>query len=386
MTVPPRIVTLVVDDPRGALPAIEVESPWWMESGPLVEAARLAFGVEITVVRLLAGDAFPGGPVTYLVEVPDIDPALLAPWSGELSADPFRAAYATPGGIASLTDWVDREFAALDLTRAGSVEQVRTWNLSCLLRYRTTDQRVFWLKAVPDFFAHEPAVLRALGGADSTLVPELVATTRGATLMSEVGGGDGYTIDPDRHFDAVTRFDRARRLVDVDALTSVPRFGPTQMATELASIAERHRSELTADEYRRLTALVDELADRWSAADATDTLVHGDLHGGNIRLAVAGSGSADTIIDWGDASVSHPLFDLAVLDSYTPEWGSSATDRWLELLDLDRSAWDAFRPLAAIRLAIVYRRFCDGIEASEQIYHRHDIAPAIRTGLEFFGE
>lgn len=386
MTVPPRIVTLVVDDPRGALSTIEVESPWWMESGPLVEAARLAFGVEITVVRLLTGDVFPGGPVTYLVEAPDIDPALLSPWSGELSADPLRAVYASPGAIASLTDWVDREFAALDLTRAESVEQVRTWNLSCLLRYRTTDHRVFWLKAVPDFFAHEPDVMQALAAVDPTLVPELVATTRWATLMHEVGDGDGYIIGPDGHFDAVARFDRARRLLDLDALTAVPRFGPAQMATELASVAERHRSELTADEYRRLTVLVDEVADRWSAARATDTLVHGDLHGGNIRLAVPGSGGADTIIDWGDASVSHPLFDLAVLDSYTPEWGSDATDRWLELLDFDQAAWSAFRPLAAIRLAIVYRRFCDGIEASEQIYHRHDIAPALRTGLEFFRE
>lgn len=386
MTVPPRIVTLVVDDPRGALPTIEVESPWWMESGPLVEAARLAFGVEITVVRLLGGDAFPGGPVTYLVEAPEVAPDVLIPWPDELADDDRRASYATPGAIASLTDWVDEEFASLGLARVGSVGQVRTWNLSCLLRYQTDDQGVFWLKAVPEFFGHEPDVMRALSTVDPTLVPELVATRHGTTLMREVGDSDGYDITPDRHLQAVERFDRARRRLDLGALRSIPRFGPEQMTSELASIAERHRSELTADEHRRLLSLVDEVDDRWAVGSAGDTLVHGDLHGGNIRLAAKASGQADTIIDWGDASVSHPLFDLAVLDSYTPEWGSEVTDRWLDLLDLDRQAWTAFRPLAAIRLAIVYRRFCDSIEASEQIYHRDDIAPAIRTGLSFFGE
>lgn len=385
MTVPPRIVTFVVDEPRGALPAIEVESPWWMESGPLVEAARLAFGAEITVVRLLSGDTFPGGPVSYLVEAPTIAPALLAPWPGQLPGDERRAPYAAVGGLTALTLWADGELAARGLRRRGSVEQVRTWNLSCLLRVRTGDGGVLWLKAVPDFFAHEPDVMRALAAVDPTLVPELVATRPGATLMHEVGQKDGYEVGSDRHFAAVERFDVARRQLDLASLDTVPRFGPEQMVAELAAVAERHEDELTADERTKLASLIDQVPERWDAAGETATLVHGDLHGGNLRLAHDSEGG-DAIIDWGDASISHPLFDLAVLDSYTPEWGSEATDRWLDLLDFDRTAWHAFRPLAAIRLAIVYRRFCDGIEASEQIYHRHDIAPALRTGLQLFRE
>lgn len=383
MTAPPRIVTLVVDDPRGVLPAIEVESPWWMESGPLVEAARIAFGVEVTILRLLEGREFPGGPVTYLVEAPGIDPTLLEPWAFEVVNDELRASYARPGGMAALISWADAELDEQGLTRKGPVEQVRTWNLSCLLRMQTTDDTVLWLKAVPDFFAHEPAVMRALADVDSTLVPGIVATKPGATLMHEVGERDGYEVGPDRHFDAVQRFHAARRRVDMADLLTVPRFGPQQMADELAALAERHGDELKPDERAKLSGLASQVKDRWATASAPETLVHGDLHGGNLRLA---SDRSDTIIDWGDASISHPLFDLAVLDSYTPQWGSEATTRWLDVLEVDRAGWAAFRPLAAIRLAIVYRRFCDGIEASEQIYHRHDIVPAIRVGLSFFDE
>lgn len=383
MTLRPRIVTLIVDDPRGALPVIEVASPWWMESGPLVEAARLAFGVEVTVVRLLEGETFPGGPVTYLVECADVDPALLEPWADELVDDRHRAPYARPGGVAELTDWADAALADVGRQRSGPIEQVRTWNLSCLLRVSTTDGGAYWLKAVPDFFAHEPEVLTALAGADPSLIPELIATRRGASLMKQVGDRDGYEVGPDRHFEAVKRFHAASGRVDLDDLGSVPRFGPNDMVGALTSIAQRHNEELAVDELDKLAALIDEIPDRWNASGAREALVHGDLHGGNLRLATNGD---DALIDWGDASVSHPLFDLAVLDSYTPDWPSSATDRWLDLLGFERAAWSAFRPLAALRLAVVYQRFCDSIEQSEQVYHRHDIVPAVRNGLGFFAE
>jgi len=387
MAPPPRIVTLVVDDPRGALPALEVESPWWMESGPLVEAARLAFGIEVVVVRLLEGGAFPGGPVTYLVEAPGADPTLLSPWHGELVDDVRRASYAHVGGIGALTDWADEALGEAGLTREGPVEQVRTWNLSCLLRLRVTDDRVLWLKAVPGFFAHESEVMRSLAEVDATLVPELVATRRGVTLMREVGDRDGYEVRPDRHFEAVQRFDSARRRLDLADLTTVPRFGTEHMTNGLEEVARHHGAELTPDERAKLAVLADEVADRWSVAGVEDTLVHGDLHGGNLRLSDhSQTVHRDAIIDWGDASISHPLFDLAVLDNYTPDWNPSATTRWLELLGCSSGAWDAFRPLAAVRLAIIYQRFCDGIEVSEQIYHRDDIVPAIRTGLGFYVE
>ncbi len=384
MAPPPRIATLVVDDPRGVLPAIEIDSPWWMESSPIVDAARRAFGIDVSIVRLLEGASFPGGQVTYLVETQDIDPSLLSCWPHPLPGDERRPAYARVGGIESLVDWIDHALGDASAERTAAVEQVRTWNLSCLLRVSSTLGEL-WLKAVPHFLDHEAAVISALASVDSALVPDVIAARPGAILMGTAIGEDGYGVGPDVHFDAVRRLHQASIQLDLDALTSVPRIGVEHVQHGLTDLFERHGGDLSDEERKQLQRLIAESGDRWHSAGPTDAaLVHGDLHGGNLRIAPAPTRFEPTpsrIIDWGDASISHPLFDLAVLDSYSPEWPPTATDRWLELLGVGRAEWAAFRPLAATRLAITYRAFCDQIETAEQIYHRNDIVPAIRRGL-----
>ena len=73
---PPRQVTLLLCDREGrrlgALPPFEVEVPWWPEAEPVVAGARARFGIEVTVLRLVASpvsERAAGGPVTYLAEV-----------------------------------------------------------------------------------------------------------------------------------------------------------------------------------------------------------------------------------------------------------------------------------------------------------------------------
>ena len=54
-------------------------------------------------------------------------------------------------------------------------------------------------------------------------------------------------------------------------------------------------------------------------------------------------------------------------------------DAWNERLAGERPAmdvhgsWQALEPVAKLRMAWVYQRFLDNIEASEQIYHRDDV-------------
>jgi hypothetical protein len=38
-------------------------------------------------------------------------------------------------------------------------------------------------------------------------------------------------------------------------------------------------------------------------------------------------------------------------------------------------------PLAALRQALIYRTFLDGIEASEQVYHRADVPAWLRRAI-----
>ncbi len=184
----PREVTVVIDAPRGALPAFILASPWWQEAEPVVTEVRERFGLEIVVLRLLDGDVPFETPVTYLAELIRGDVGdLLAPWEKPLTDDPLRLPYAHPGGPDADLAW-----AAGHVTITGPPVQIRTWNLSSIWKIPTDDGLV-WLKHVPAFFAHESAMLRALG--NDARVPRLIAGEPGRMLLADVPGHDCYEAD-----------------------------------------------------------------------------------------------------------------------------------------------------------------------------------------------
>ena len=112
---PDRIVTLVLVDAKrtvlGALGPFPVDTPWWMDVGPVVEQARRRHGVSVVVLRLLTTErAMPhGGEVTYLAEVDRASaPSRLAAYEGGLLDDPNRVAYAEVGGPHADIAWAER--------------------------------------------------------------------------------------------------------------------------------------------------------------------------------------------------------------------------------------------------------------------------------------
>src|SRR5690349_15372425 len=177
---PTRTATIVLDRPRGALPPVEVGTPWWPDVEPVVAAVRERFGVAVIVLRLLHGSGY---DVTYLAELTGGDPSpWLVPWAGALTEDAKRLPYARPGGPAADLAWAS---GVVPLT--GPPVQVKTWNLSSIWRLPTADGPV-WLKHVPPFFAHEPLVIAALG--PGAPVPPLVAGERARSLLADVPGYD----------------------------------------------------------------------------------------------------------------------------------------------------------------------------------------------------
>lgn len=374
---PARVVTLVVDEPRGALPPLEVTVPWWQELAPVICEAEAAFGVVVTVVRLLeAVGPFPGGPVTYLVEAPDIDPALLSPTPIGVVADPKRAHYAEVGGPTQLLDWSMRALEDASIEVTGRPAQIRSWNLSALWAIPTSSGRV-WLKAVPRFLEHEFAVLENLQA--TGLVPGLIAGRPGRVLLRDVGGVDAYGLGGDAMRGAVDILLSLQDAADIDSLGSVPRIDAAAFADPLDQLATRSAPSLGADDRARLNVLRDELTDRFrTVASCGEVLVHGDFHGGNLRLR---PGGPSTVLDWGDSFVGCPLFDVFALESYRVDGADAIRRHWLERLGVTDEQWAAFRPVAAISLPIVYQRFCDNIERAELVYHQADIMPALEASL-----
>jgi len=377
----PRTVTLALLDEEGALlgalPAFDVEVPWWQETATVVAAAQERFGIEVAILRLLQAPAeFPGGEVTYLAQTadhPDTEAIDV-----DLSEHPNRPDYAKPGGPHRSLDWAAEQLRELELGPIGTATQMRTWNLSAIWRLEAAAGTV-WLKQVPSFFAHEPIVLRWLTAEGFGLTTPIQLATDGLRmLLADLPGDDLYTaglgvrasIAAAHHHVQLEAAAQATRLIGL----GVPDLrGP--LLTEIVTRV----SEWYAQGDVALADLVAGLPDRWAAIDACglpDTLVHGDLHPGNAR----GDETHQVVLDWGDSFVGHPGFDILRLTERVAEHDAAA------LIDAWAARWqDAFpgcdpikaiqllRPVAALRNAACYARFLARIEPSEHPYHAGDV-------------
>lgn len=381
---PGRTVTLVVvtSDGRvlGAMEPFEVATPWWVDVAPIVERVP-----GIAVLRMLEVDPaagyMMGGAVTYLVEPlagaaggGARDLGSLREWGGTLSADPLRMPWASPGGPAA-----DLEWAGSQVEITGAPLQHRTWNLSAIWTLPTSDGQV-WMKCVPPFYRHEPAVLSLLS---DQRVPRLVATDAHRMLLADLPGEDGYAASL-----------QTRRLL-IDLLIDLQRSTIDRItALEAAGVPDRRWPALSAaaeavvvrraPDDRVLRELLDGAAERIAAIDECGlpyVLVHGDAHSGNARV---GAGAGRGIwFDWGDCRIGHPLLDVAVLTRAGTEHADDLIAHWLDgwekaLPGSDpHRAWELVRPIAALGDAVVYQGFLDSIEASERPYHVNDVLPCL---------
>jgi len=387
-----RTVTLVLLDatgaPLGALPPLDVTLPWWQQVDDVVPAVRARDGLDVQVLRLLHGDrpAPPGGHVTYLAQVSGPAQVGLLPAEVDLSPQPNRAAYAEPGGPAASIRWAVSALEALGSPGA-TVIQNRTWNLSAIWRLDVAGAPVAWLKQVPRFFQHEAAVLGLISGVTPGLVPPLLAAGEaGRMLLAHVPGEDGYGAGAavcariaDEFHPVQVAF--AGRVDDLLA-TGMP---DARLAVEpFARVAKPY-----FDTIDGLRVLIDDLPRRFdeiAACGMPDTIVHGDLHPGNTRVAGAGT---VVIMDWGDATVGHPARDILRLTEHLPaaeaeELTAAWALRWrVDVPGCDPlRAVELFRPVTELRASMVYADFLANIEPAEHPYHADDVPDHLAAAVE----
>ena len=381
---PPRIATLVLmgADGRllGALPPLEVDTPWWNHVEPLVQAVQARYGLGITVLRLLDAERPhpPGGAVSYLAELDHGRPDGLRPWRGELAGHPLRMPWASLGGPRADLAWARATLARQGLASDGAARQLRSWNLSSVWQLPP-----YWLKVVPPFFAQEGPLLAAL---QAEAVPRLIAHEGGRVLLAPAPGEDRYgapAVECEAMIALLVDL-QSRWAARTDELLALGltdwRAGPFTRALD----ALLPRIALPAEDgatLRRFAANLPGHFARLADCGLPDTLMHGDCHPGNF----IGDGRQLTLLDWGDAGIGHPLLDQAAM--LTPQ--SSATAQRLQAhwastwrrhrprADVERAA-RLIEPLAALRRAIVYQRFLDAIEPAERPYHRDDVPDFLR--------
>jgi Ser/Thr protein kinase RdoA (MazF antagonist) len=130
----------------------------------------------------------------------------------------------------------------------------------------------------------------------------------------------------------------------------------------------------------RLRRLVDALPERLARIEACGlpaTLVHGDLHSGNV---IGTPDGGRVILDWGDCVVGNPTIDILRLTDSLPAQEAATVQAawaqwWLEAVPGcdPLTALALMRPVCELYYAAVYADFLAGIEPSEHPYHASDV-------------
>src|SRR3954449_1061895 len=328
-----RRVSLVLCDADGqtlgALPAFTVNDPWWPEVRPVIAGAYELFGVEAIVLRMLnvVSNTYNGGDVTYLAEVVGERPPDLPLTPSAVTddgAEPLRAAWARPGGVAATIAWADHALSAIGRPRTGPIEQIKTWNLSSVLRLRTADGDV-WCKSVPPFLTDEGSIIALVGEDEPALVPPLLASDpeHRTVLLGGVSGADDWNAPEDRLVTMVQTLVRLQaRLADrIDDLfgAGLPDWRSRVLIRLVETLVARAdvRVQVTGAELAALDTLTETLPARFAelgACGIPGTLVHGDFHPGNWRS----DGESLVLLDWGDVGVGHPMLDMSSFLAYVP--------------------------------------------------------------------
>jgi aminoglycoside phosphotransferase (APT) family kinase protein len=214
--------------------------------------------------------------------------------------------------------WVDAELAARGRpSRTGPVEPVKVWSLSAALRVPCDPGPPVWLKAACPHFHAEPALTRLVAEMDPEHAPRPIALDehRAWLLMEHFPGAD----DDRAPGPAAARVAATLHLRALDHLAEVEAAGvPVRdLATTLRQFDEVLEAgveldQLSADELAAARATrgeVHAVLEELAGLGIPHTLVHGDLHIGNV----AHQGDSLVLYDWSDAAVSHPFLDVDLL-------------------------------------------------------------------------
>jgi Phosphotransferase enzyme family len=270
---------------------------------------------------------------------------------GEIPA--ARPPWATPGWFEDVLAWVVPELERLG-RRLHGIDQVKHWSISSVLRVRTDGPDLYFkVSARLPLFVAEEAVTSRLAERFPGYVPAPVAVDadRGWMLLPELGDLLDWEPPLELHQELFRRYAALqRRSVDVTAelladgcLDRRLNVLETQLDPLLADPEATRR--LTPDEVAELTRRAPELKEacrRLDACGVPNTLVHGDLHPGNV----ARFDGELVYFDWTDACIAHPFIDLHSL-----QWEKDETRR-AALLEAYLGAWEGAAPPERLREAV----------------------------------
>jgi Phosphotransferase enzyme family len=308
----------------------------------------------------------------------------LTEWRTNTPGPTLRPPWSRSGWFARASAWMKTELAAAGRPAQGPVQPVQLWALSGILRTDTSGGRVF-LKAVPAFFSHEPAVTRLLAQAFPNDVPSVLAVepAEGWLLLDDFGDLTvGESGNDDLWEDSLGRLVAMQRAFvgrgDDLLAFGCPERPMSALPDQLAEVLEHPptlESGRSPSDRRRIVAAVAQLVAEIEDIEMPSTLVHGDFHPWNVALVDA----RPVIFDWSDAALGNPLCDLVTWfkEIKEPErrdrFWSAYIDAWAPMMAPDwlRDHRDAALTLGAAYQIISYVWLLRAVEPANHYQLEH---------------
>ncbi len=230
-----------------------------------------------------------------------------------------------PGWRDQVALWVDGQLSRHGLPPLARIEQVKVWEFSHVLRLRAGDVELYF-KALAASGAVEPPLVERLATLHPAVMPDVVSVepARRWLLMRASPGALLDQVDDVARWEqaaealARVQIDSASRIAELRALGCVERplawlageIDP--LIADSAAMQPRDAEALTPLEIERLRMRGPELRALCRELDAYGApacLEHGDFWAANVIATERGC----VLIDWEDATLSHPFLSAYLL-------------------------------------------------------------------------
>jgi hypothetical protein len=277
--------------------------------------------------------------------------------------------------------WLEQEVERLGHSLL-DLEQVKHWSISSVLRVRTDGPDLYFkISARLPLFVEEGPVtaMLALRFPGYVPIPLAVEPEQGWLLLPAFDELVGWQAPLDVRCEVLARFaglqrqsaEQAAELIAagcLDRRLEVLEQQIDPLVADPEAVARLEPDEV--EELRRQAPVLREACRRLAEAGLPPTLVHGDLHVGNV----ARLDGELVYFDWTDACVAHPFIDLHSL-----QWEKDGASR-TALLDAYLEAWKGVESperlrgavsLAAVVIplhhAVSYQRIVAGLEPDAKV-------------------
>jgi hypothetical protein len=414
------------------LPVIRTEDSWLSNAAKIIVAVRAAYDLpcDFTVLRYVAIEINeqerwdrlllvlePRQPLEYpplagqwidhsqlrdlaLAEPDQREPLLRYLEENEQGPDsPLidqrRSPWARPGWFASAAAWIEEAIRELGYVQSSPVQQLRNWSISSLLYVPTSDGKLY-LKAASalPLFVNEPLLTQILSHLFPEEIPAVVKIDRERRWMLMCDFAPAKWQQPVdlapimRAYAAMQRTSAGHINKFFAATCRDRRLAVLSGQIDLLIADPETRAALSDEQYATLVEMAPDLKRRCAAVAECNipaTLIHGDLHLGNITQRSAGY----LFFDWTDACIAFPFLDLFQLYFYDTNKG--ARDAYLECWrDLESpprllELWELAKPLCALHHAVSYLSIIHNIEPRtvDELFHGfpdnlHNLLAAMR--------